>query len=868
MGAEGGIVAEYQAIRTDTEADLLAMQVGDFFEFFGADAEMVHEQLDLKLSTKPSGGDRFPMAGVPVSEIERYANALVERGFRVAIATQREDGNGHKRAVDRIVTPGTSIDRDNTTTGYLAVVELEGATVGLALVDVSSGTWYADRPHAAEDIDALLEVLGGLELAEVVVSPSIDDAADLEQHLGVPVTTAEAEYFEHRRSTERITEHFGEGIIDALDLELVTTNAVGAALAYLEATDPSLLATLTRLQRYRADDAVSLDATTQRNLELTETFRGDTTGSLLGTIDHTVTPCGARTLRDWIRRPTRDVGRLEDRLDAVGSLVSAPMAREALAEALDGTYDLDRLATRCAHGSASPRELAMIRDTIAVVPPLKSLIDGHDELRESAVSTLLGRLPAGAIGDLETELKEALVDDPPTSSRDGGIIRRGWDDDLDALFAEHEQLRDWFDSLADQEADRHGFDTVVVDSNRTDGYYIQIPERAADRRPPEYERIKAVAAGIRYRTDELAENERRFFELDERRGALERAAFEELLDTVRASVHAIRTVAGVIGTLDVYISLATHAARNDWVRPSFRSDGVIEIDRGRHPVVEQEVRFVPNDIRFDQTHRQLLVTGPNMSGKSTYLRQVALITLLAQIGAYVPADRAAIAPVDGIYTRVGALDELAQGRSTFMVEMQELARILHRATDQSLVILDEVGRGTSTFDGISIAWATTEYLHNEVGARTLFATHYHELTALANYLDGVANYHVAVDDSEDDVVFLRTVKPGATDRSYGIHVADLAGVPLPVVDRATGVLKRLREDKPIEARGHPAEATQVVFDLEQEVIRAVDEQPESPELDAAIEAVLSAIESIDLESMTPLEVVDSVRQWRDQLHDG
>lgn len=864
MGADAGIVAEYDALRGETDADLLAMQVGDFFEFFGDDAELVHEQLDLKLSEKPSGGERFPMAGVPVAEIDRYTRALVERGFRVAIATQHESANGHARAVDRVVTPGTLLDRGVESTGYLGVVDIDGATVGLALVDIATGRWYADRPHAAEDTEALLEVLGGLPLAELVVSSRINELDTIEQQLGVPTTQPVGDHFNHRRATDRVADHFGEGIIEALGLEVVTARAVGAALAYVDETDPSLLDALTRLRRYRADDAVSLDATTQRNLELTETFRGEERGSLLGTIDHTVTPGGARLLREWLSRPTQAVDRLADRLEAIDALVEAPLVRDALADILNETYDLDRAATRCAHGSATPHDLALIRDTLAAIPELRGRVTGSDDLVGTAVDDLLDQLPTDELEPVHHDLATALVDNPPSSKSDGGIFRRGWDDDLDAIFEEHDRLRRWFDELAEREASRHGFGRVTVDDNRTDGYYVQLSEADADSVPDAYEHVKTVAAGVRFRFDELVENERRFRELDERRSARERAAFDDLLASVAELVDAIRAAARALAGLDVRISLANHAARNDWVRPTFRDDGIIEIDRGRHPVVEQETRFVPNDCRFDRSQRQLLVTGPNMSGKSTFLRQVALITLLAQIGSYVPADRAAIAPVDGIYTRVGALDELAQGRSTFMVEMHELARILHRATDRSLVVLDEVGRGTSTYDGMSIAWATTEYLNSEIGARALFATHYHELTALADHLTGVANYHVAVDDTGDDVVFLRTVEPGATDRSYGIHVAQLAGVPAPVVDRADEVLRRLREDKAIEARGHGAAGTQVVFDLDAGAMRTATDDHE---LDGTVADVLDELETLDLETIAPIDLVDQVRRWQCQLDD-
>ncbi|MFC6754942.1 DNA mismatch repair protein MutS, partial [Halorubrum tibetense] len=419
--------------------------------------------------------------------------------------------------------------------------------------------------------------------------------------------------------------------------------------------------------------------------------------------------------------------------------------------------------------------------------------------------------------DLHDELAAALDDDPPNTKTEGGILRRGYDPELDDLIERHETAIEWIDSLAEREKRRHGLSHVTVDRNKTDGYYIQVGKSVADQVPEQYREIKTLKNSKRFVTDELAERGREILRIEEARGDLEYELFEELRETVAATAELLQDVGRAFAEIDALASLATHAAGNDWTRPTLAEPGTLSIEAGRHPVVERTTDFVPNDLRLDEERGFLIVTGPNMSGKSTYMRQAALIQLLAQAGSFVPARSAEVGVVDGIYTRVGALDELAQGRSTFMVEMQELSNILHSATEESLVILDEVGRGTATYDGISLAWAATEYLHNEVRARTLFATHYHELTTLADHLPRVENVHVAVDERGGDVTFLRTVREGPTDRSYGVHVADLAGVPEPVVARAGDVLNRLREEKAIEAKGGSAAGgtgtTQAVFDL-------------------------------------------------------
>jgi DNA mismatch repair protein MutS len=642
-------------------------------------------------------------------------------------------------------------------------------------------------------------------------------------------------------------------------------------LDYVGTTGAGVRASMTRLQPHGREDGVTVDATTRRNLELTETMRGDGDGSLVSAVDHTVTSPGGRLLREWLQRPTRDRAELRRRQDGVAALAEAALAREELRAVLDDVADLARLAGRAASGTADARDLLRMRDTLATLPALADAVAASPGLADSPAAAVLERFDRDAAADVHDELAAALAEDPPSTLGEGGLVRRGYDDELDEVLARYDELQGYFDGLADRVSDEYGLTHVTVDRTKTDGYYVQVGNSEADDVPAHFDELKSLTNSVRFRTEELAERERALLRVEERRADLERTLFERVRDRVGERVELLQDVGRAIAELDVLASLATHAVENDWTRPELLEGDTLDIEAGRHPVVEQATDFVPNDARLGGDGRRfVVVTGPNMSGKSTYLRQTALVVLLAQVGSFVPADAARVGLVDGIFTRVGALDELAQGRSTFMVEMQELSNILHAATEESLVILDEVGRGTATYDGISIAWAATEYLHNEVRAKTLFATHYHELTSLADHLPGVANVHVAADGDGEDVTFLRTVREGATDRSYGVHVADLAGVPDPVVDRARTVLDRLRAEKAIEARGSGGdESVQAVFDLDAgEVRREQAADPSDGEAtDPEAAAVLSALRDLDVEEVAPVELMARVREWQERLEE-
>ncbi|MFC7019792.1 MULTISPECIES: DNA mismatch repair protein MutS [Haloarcula] len=885
-----GIVGEFLTLKEGTDADLLAMQCGDFYEFFGEDAEVVADELDLKVSQKSSHGSSYPMAGVPVDDLTPYVAALVERGYRVAVADQHETTDGHAREITRVVTPGTHLETGDAAAQYLAAVvrhrEGDIDTYGLAVADVTTGQFQVTQLDGATAGEVLSE-LYTFDPAEVLPGPDLraddDFLESLRERTDAALTLHATESFAPGRARHRVRQQFGAETLESvgIDADDAAIAAAGAVLSYVEETGVGTLAAVTRLQAYGAREHVDLDATTQRNLELTETMQGDKSGSLFDTIDHTVTAAGRRRLREWIQRPRRDRGEIRRRQSSVAAFSRAAMAREAIRETLSDAYDLERLGARAISGSADARDLRAVQETLALLPAVASAVDETERLAESPVADALAGADREAAASLAAELDAALVEDPPGTVTQGSLFRRGYDDELDDLVEEHEAALEWLDTLPEREKSRTGITHLSVDRNKTDGYYIQVGKSETDAVPDEYEEIKTLKNSKRYTIPELDERERDVLRLEERRHDLEYELFEGLRDRVAERATLLQDVGRALAEVDALASLAVHAVENDWTRPEVLEGRELTIEAGRHPVVEQTTEFVPNDLAMDDQRQFLVVTGPNMSGKSTYMRQTALITLLAQVGSFVPARSARVGVVDGIYTRVGALDELAQGRSTFMVEMQELSNILHSATDESLVILDEVGRGTATFDGISIAWAATEYLHNEVRAKTLFATHYHELTTLADHLERVENVHVAADETDGDVTFLRTVRDGPTDRSYGIHVADLAGVPGPVVERSREVLDRLREEKAIEAKGSGGGGTtQAVFDLSSGTFGGATESPTSADGGSAqqdptledrfgpgAEDVLRALSELDVNETPPVELLATVQAWQEDLAD-
>jgi DNA mismatch repair protein MutS len=889
-----GIVGEYLSLKEGTDADLLAMQMGDFYEFFGEDAQVVGTELDLKVSQRSSGGESYDMAGVPVDDLSPYLKALVERGYRVAVADQHEVDGGHERRVSRVVTPGTLVDPSGEDARYLAtVVEADDGSVGLAFLDVTTGRFHATTLSGADARTRARTELYRFDPTEVLPGPDLrnDDEflGAIRERSAATFTLHDAEAFAPGRARHALHEQFGEGVDSLVEGVAgretgagAAVRAAGAALAYVEETGVGVLASITRLRSYEPDEHVSLDATTQRNLEIVETMTGGGR-SLLSVVDHTVTAAGGRLLKEWLTRPLRSRADLEHRQEGVAALAEDAMARERLCELLGDVYDLERLATRTVSGSAGPESLVRVRETLGLVPDLAETVSSS-RLADSPVAAVLESVDREAVADLHAALSDALAEEARAAGE--GLVRPGFDDDLDDLVSEHEAALEWIETLPEREKRRTDLSRVTVDRNRTDGYYIQVGKSEADRVPEEYEGIKTLKNSERYVTPELREKEREILGLEERRAEVERRVFEELRERVAERADLLQSVGRALAELDTLASMAVHAVRNDWVRPDLVGEDTLHLEAARHPVVEQTEEFVPNDLHLDRDRRFLIVTGPNMSGKSTYMRQAALVVLLAQVGSFVPARSARVGLVDGVFTRVGALDELAQGRSTFMVEMTELAHILHSATEDSLVVLDEVGRGTATYDGISIAWAATEYFVNTIKAKTLFATHYHELTALADRLPGVHNVHMTADERGGDVTFLRTVAEGPADRSYGVHVADLAGVPEPVVERSRDVLRRLREEKAVDVRGSERTDTgegggggtrQVVFDLGSGNYRETttadggetpsEEDVEPPDLDPETEAVLSELRDADVNGTPPVELMARVREWQERLGD-
>ena len=838
------LMLQYRDIKSRHRDAILFFRMGDFYEMFFDDAELGARVLGITLTAR---GDGVPLAGVPVKAAAEYLRRLIGAGHRVAICEQVEDPRLAKgivrREVVETVTPGAMLQE-----GWLPgarnnwmVAVCEG---GLAAIDLSTGEFVLERVPA----DGLADALERYGPAEVVI-PS-DASIVSERALRTPRERWE---FDAALAREELARRFSLASLDGLGIgkdDDAALGAAGALLRYLAELQPGGVPHLSRPAVRRSDAHLWLDEMTRRNLELVEPLvAGTRNATLLETIDRTLTPMGGRLLRQWVLSPLRDVAAIEARLDAVDACLRDGRGRTRLREALDGVRDLERLAGRAAAGRATPRELGALRDSFLRLPDVLEALTalvGSAERKSAALSTALDELDL--LRDIADLLARALTERPPATLAEGGVILAGYDAELDELRELRDGGRQYIASLQQRERDRTGIASLKVGFNRVFGYYLEVTNAHRDRVPPDYDRRQTLAGAERYVTPELKEYEAKVLGAEERMATREAELFAHLRNLVGVAIARVQRTARVLARLDVWAGLAQVAEANQYVRPTLDDAYGLVLRASRHPVIERLMpreQFMPNDVTFSESERVLLVTGPNMAGKSTILRQIGLVVVLAQLGGFVPAASAHVGVVDRLFTRVGASDNLARGQSTFMVEMSETSAILHSATARSLVLLDEIGRGTSTYDGVAIAWAVSEHLHDLVGCKTMFATHYHELMQLPERLAHARNMNVAVRETGDRVVFLHRLEPGGTDRSYGVHVAQLAGLPDAVVRRAREVLARLESEHRV-------------------VPGAPEPSPDPGQLalfaEAAPHPALEALRDINLDALTPLEALNRLAE--------
>jgi len=856
---------QYHEIKARYPHAILFFRMGDFYEMFEDDARLAARELGLTLTSRNNGGAAdVPLAGVPVKAATEYLRRLIAKGHRVAICEQVEDPKLAKglvrREVVETVTPGTVLAEDwleRNRNNFLLALDPRGAGgggggngAGLAALDLTTGE-LALETVPIEDVES---ALARYEAPEVVLPAGCRVTLPVGS---LTVTEREAWEFDPELARDDLARTFRLASLDGLGIEAADRAAVGAAgalLRYARELKPGGLPHLARPRVLRRGDVLPLDEMTRRNLELVEPLRPGAAGAtLLEVLDRTTTPMGARLLRRWLLAPLVDPAAINARLDAVDVLVHDPRGRDRVREALDGVRDLERLAGRAALGRATPRELGALRDSILRLPDVRAALDG---LEARGRAPLLERAAErfDLLADLGDELARALVERPPAQAPDGDAIRAGYDRELDEVKDARDGGKQYIASLQARERERTGIASLKVGFNKVFGYYIEVTNPHKDRVPGDYERRQTLSGAERFVTPELKEYEAKVLGAEERIAAREAELVDALRARIALAIARVQASAGIVAELDVWSGLADLAHREAYVRPQVTGDFVLDLEASRHPVVERMMAretFIPNDVRLDEGGRVILLTGPNMAGKSTLLRQVGLCVLLAQAGSFVPARRAVIGAVDRLFTRVGASDNLVRGQSTFMVEMSETSAILHGATSRSLVLLDEIGRGTSTYDGVAIAWAVTEHLHNVIGCKTVFATHYHELTQLTEELAHARNFNVVVREAGDEIVFLHRLEPGGADRSYGIHVGRLAGLPAAVVERAWQVLKLL------EAGHHVAhQPPPTAPDAQQLGLFAPGTHP-----------LLAELDRLDVNALSPLEALNRLAAWKKQLEE-
>ena len=849
------MMRQYLEMKEKYPGMILFFRLGDFYEMFFDDAKLVSRELELTLTGKSCGmEERAPMCGVPFHSAETYINRLIEKGYKVAICEQMEDPATAKglvkRDVIRIVTPGTVIEQsmlDERRNSYLLSVCLEGSKAGLAFADVSTGEFFLYEIDKAAS--RLQDELVRISPKEIIANAQLPQGAT-----ALPVDVRDSSGFQFGKAKAALFAHFGVQSLEALGVEglRLGVRAAGALMHYLDETQKNALEHITTLRRYYDKRYMMLDHTARRNLELTETMRSrQKQGTLLGILDYTCTAMGGRMLRGFIEQPLAVREEIERRLEAVSALAGADMTAALLRDELSAVYDVERLLSRISYRSINAKDCLALRDSLSHVPAIREALASLSPAGQLA-ELLEGLEPLDDIVDL---LTRAIDPDAPALMSDGHYIREGYNAKLDKLRSASANGKQWIAELEAKERELTKIKNLKIQYNKVFGYYIEVTKSFYDQVPYRYTRKQTLANCERYMTPELHEIEETVLGAQEKSLRLEQGLFIEIRDFLSRQISRMQRTAEALKTIDALLSLATAAVRHHYVRPEITEDGVIDIQNGRHPVVEDglsgEEPFVPNSTLMDcGDNRMLIITGPNMAGKSTYMRQVALITLMAHMGSFVPADSARIGIVDRIFTRVGASDDLASGQSTFMVEMNEMAHILRSATPRSLIVLDEIGRGTSTFDGLSIAWAVVEYLvdKQKIGAKTLFATHYHELSELEGSLSGVVNYRISVKEHGESVIFLRKIERGGADKSFGIHVAHLAGLPRPVIMRAHEILARIEANDVNQTS------------IGQNILGTdADRAPqqvglfESPAMD-----LVEELRSLDVLSMTPIDALNTL----------
>lgn len=860
---------QYAEMKAHYPDCILFFRMGDFYEMFFEDAQTASKLLEITLTSRNKNSkDAIPLCGFPYHAASSYIAKLIEKGYKVAICEQVEDPKLAKgvvrREVVRVVTPGLVLETENLRAkenNYLAALVVRGERFGLACADISTGEFLVTE---VKEREFFLAEIAGMEVRELLVAEDFQDEGLIKAIAGEGdrclIGRLPPERFDARAAGIRLRDHFPPERIEELMLESrpAAAGAAGAVLAYMAETQKDALLHINDLTWYESGAYLILDEIAKRNLELFATIaEGKKRGSLFHVLDQTVTSMGGRRLRRWLHYPLRDPARIRERLAAVSEIRERHLLREFLRGMLKSVYDLERLGSRIAVGLANGRDLASLGASLTVLPDIRASL-------EECESPLMTAIRAGidTLTDVRELIEKAIVAVPPLTIREGGIIREGYDPELDRLIAAMRDGRQWIAALEERERRRTGINSLKVGFNSVFGYYLEVTKANARLVPPDYIRKQTLVNAERYINEELKGYEETVLHAEERRQAREYELFIDIRGRIAREIRRIQETASRIADLDALASLAEVAERYNYCRPVVDEGDAVEITDGRHPVVERMgdgAGFVPNDVLLDlEQNRFLIITGPNMAGKSTFIRQIALIVLMAQMGSFVPAARARIGVVDRIFTRIGAADSLARGQSTFMVEMTEVANILRHATKRSLLILDEVGRGTSTFDGLSIAWAAAEYIHDAapLGARTLFATHYHELTELAVTKEGVRNFNIAVREWGDRIIFLRKIMEGGTNRSYGIQVARIAGVPEEVISRAMEILRNMEQGE-LDEVGMPkiARGKKPTRNNANQLSLFADQK----------EAIIEELRTLDLLNLTPLEAMRRLGDWKERL---